>query len=181
MQWMGESDVFSPTVHHLHRESDGSWCIHSVGLHTYILSLLGVGSERCVTVLTVKDYANQPTPLLFFSILILCFCLSTLSAPLQIPSTTFFASAISRLSVLKLYWTSVPFAFQTPISAAVWPQMGSICTPPIPLGGDSASWALVYMGHWGNVTLHSPAVLCLQYLKKNMRKAKRRTRIQKYH
>lgn len=31
--------------------------------------------------------------------------------------------------------------------------MGSICTPPIPLGGDSASWVLVYMEHWGNVTL----------------------------
>lgn len=62
-----ESDVFSPIVHHLHRESDGSWCIHSVGLHTYILSLLGVGSEHCVTVLTVKDYANQPTPLLFLA------------------------------------------------------------------------------------------------------------------
>lgn len=115
-------DVFSPTVHQLTPENDGSSCIHSVGLHTYILSLLGVRSECCVTVLTVEDYANQPTPLLFLASL--SFASASRLRPLGYKLlNNSFASAISLPSVLKLIERLSPLSsrhWSRPLSSHRW-------------------------------------------------------------
>lgn len=79
--------------------------IHSVGLHSCIFSLL-------VLDLSIASHANKPKP--FFLALLSFASFSPLCRQHFCISDFFFC-----LSALKLYWTSVPFVFQTLILGAV--------------------------------------------------------------